>query len=281
MLFLGDSFTLGWGLREDETMLAHVQQWLNQRPEPWEVINAAYHAGVSPDAYYAYLKREGLALVPDAIVVIIYTGNDIEDLQDNVWTLVDDAGAPEALYTIRAYADYQGRMMNPKLLPWYYGLPPLSESRVFLNLAGAATRAVSGLRVPGSGRLGRPLDEAEAWRRFVIVGRATARLARSHAIPLAYVALARPGTHKSQDRHFEPVRRLFEEELGLPFLALHDLLNANHAIPNDGHLNAQGASIAASAIECFLADTILSPKSGAGDNAPRSKPGNSGRGDRC
>lgn len=256
LLFLGDSFTLGWGLREEETIPARIQHWLDGRASPWEVINAGYHAGCSPDAYYAYLKREGRALAPDVVVVILYTGNDIEDLRDNVWTSVDGSGAPLALYTIRVYTDYQGRLMNPSLLPWYYELPLLNESRIFLNVAGAATRVVNGIGVPGSGRLGAPLTEDEAWRRFALVGRAMAEAGNAQYIPLRYVAVGRPGVAKSRDPVLERVRTIIQDELHLPLLVLHDVLKETHTIPGDGHLNASGASLAASRIQDDLDEVV-------------------------
>jgi hypothetical protein len=211
-------------------------------------VNAAYHAGCSPDAYYAYLVREGLALSPDALIVLLYTNNDITDLQDNVWTQLDASGAPTSLFTIRAYPDYRGRMMDVSLLPWYYDVPALSRSHVFLNAAALASRPFSGVGVVGSGRLGRPLPEEEARRRFEVVTRATAGLAEKHRLPLFYAALAFPGTAAASDRFYPEVHRVVAEELGLPLLGLHAEIRAEDAIVGDAHLNEGGARRAASAL---------------------------------
>src|SRR5262249_44068907 len=74
VLFVGDSFTLGWGVEEKDTFIARMRDDLQGVSPAVELINAGYHDGYSPDAYYAYLKREGMALKPDLIVIDIYTG---------------------------------------------------------------------------------------------------------------------------------------------------------------------------------------------------------------
>lgn len=252
LLFLGDSFTLGWGLAEADSLPARLQKWLDVETPGWEVINAAYHAGCSPDAYYAYLKREGLALAPDLILVLLYTGNDVEDLRDNVWTSVDELGGPVSLYSIRSYADYQGRMLNPRLLPWYYDIPILNRSRVFLTVAGGVTRAATGEGIPRSGRVGKQLSPEEAWQRFVVVSRATVQLARNERVPIAYAALALPGTPSARDQTLARLRPLLEWDLRVPFLALHDVLRREHQLPGDAHLNAEGARVATEMLRDFV-----------------------------
>ncbi len=73
IILLGDSFTLGYGNELEDTFAWLLQNTLE--PCRIEVINAGYHDYGSPDAYYAYLKREGLTLQPDLLLFFIYTGD--------------------------------------------------------------------------------------------------------------------------------------------------------------------------------------------------------------
>lgn len=63
VLTIGDSFTFAWGVNDEQGYPALLQRKLaaRQPSEPFEVINAGFAAGYSPDTYYLYLKNEGLA----------------------------------------------------------------------------------------------------------------------------------------------------------------------------------------------------------------------------
>lgn len=77
VLMLGDSLTMGWGVREEDTVAVLLQQRLNQRGEGrFEVINAGvgnYNTAMEVAAFEA----TGLATDPD-IVVLNYFINDAE-----------------------------------------------------------------------------------------------------------------------------------------------------------------------------------------------------------
>lgn len=81
ILCIGDSFTMGHGLADEEdTYPKQLEALLNERSESGrvEVINAGVMAwGVWQSA--AWLKREGLAFEPDLIVLQTYAGNDVRD----------------------------------------------------------------------------------------------------------------------------------------------------------------------------------------------------------
>ncbi len=79
VLFCGDSFTLGWANDEEDAFVYRVAAQLGAGVE---VLNGAYH-GYSPGAYYAYLQEEGLALAPRLVVIVLYSGNDMEELRAN------------------------------------------------------------------------------------------------------------------------------------------------------------------------------------------------------
>jgi len=98
ILVLGDSFTFGYGVENEETYPAQLQKILNERMDgKVEVINAGYASGYAPDAYYAYLKKEGFVLQPDMVLIGFFVGNDFIDFSEEQWVEVDEFGLPVKL----------------------------------------------------------------------------------------------------------------------------------------------------------------------------------------
>ncbi len=261
LLMMGDSFTFGWDVAEEETIAGRLRAMLADRKRAVEVINAGYHDGLSPDAYYAYLRREGIALKPDLILVVLYTGNDITDLGDNVWVSTDDSGAPTKLYSVRAYSDYQGKPMDLSLLPWNYQVPILSDSRLFLAFTNGLMIVTSPSYVDllRKGRLQEPLSPDEDWKRFELVTRATASFCKTQSIPLVYVLIPEPpGSGPANDLYSGPIEKLIAGELKLPFVYTQPLLSADDYLPTDGHLKAKGYEIVANAVLPLLSPYLKS-----------------------
>jgi hypothetical protein len=102
VLLLGDSFTLGWGVNFPKTFAGRLQERFGSSVE---IIDAAYHNGYSPDAYYAYLLKEGLALKPDVIILML-CHNDIEDLRSTIWIETDQNNGPTRLTRIMHHATF-------------------------------------------------------------------------------------------------------------------------------------------------------------------------------
>jgi hypothetical protein len=136
ILLLGDSFTLGLAVEPEATFAQLMQNAFEGAATPVEVINAGYHDGYSPDAYYAYLMREGLALEPDLIVVNIYADNDLVDISENRWLKTDARGAPIELHTTRQYTDFRNHRHDARSFAWFYHVPVLNESRFFVAVSG-------------------------------------------------------------------------------------------------------------------------------------------------
>lgn len=101
--------------------------------ERFRLLNAGYRDGHTLDTYYAFLVNEADRWSPDATVVAIYLGNDLEDLRHNRWEAVDDKGLPTAISTRRWYRDYRGKYVaadryDPPLPDWLsaFRLPVLA-----------------------------------------------------------------------------------------------------------------------------------------------------------
>jgi len=79
VLMLGDSFTFGYYVEEDETVPALLQAWLRERGVPGtEVVNGAL-GGWSIDSATEFLEERAIQLSPD-VVVLGFCCNDVADL---------------------------------------------------------------------------------------------------------------------------------------------------------------------------------------------------------
>jgi hypothetical protein len=81
VLCLGDSYTFGWGVENDETWCARLGQLFGGR---YAFVNAAFAAGYSPDGYAVWLRRHRRALDPIAIVVQV-SEYEFGIVRDHVW----------------------------------------------------------------------------------------------------------------------------------------------------------------------------------------------------
>jgi hypothetical protein len=79
ILVLGDSFTYGIGVNDDETFCSILQSLLPEH----EVINGG-NGGKGTDYALKFYRTKGKQLQPD-IVILVFTGNDFADNQLNVY----------------------------------------------------------------------------------------------------------------------------------------------------------------------------------------------------
>ena len=75
ILVLGDSFTWGYGVADDETFAEVLEQRLQSVEGKWEVINTGV-SGWGTDQEYLYLTQEGFDYSPDIVVLALFLGND-------------------------------------------------------------------------------------------------------------------------------------------------------------------------------------------------------------
>jgi lysophospholipase L1-like esterase len=78
VLVLGDSVTFGWGVDDEATFVRRLERRWNARDDGrrYEVVNTG-HLAYDTTQELRLLERRGLALEPDA-VVLVFVGNDIE-----------------------------------------------------------------------------------------------------------------------------------------------------------------------------------------------------------
>jgi len=77
ILGLGDSFTFGYGVSDEETYLSRLEAALQDRPV--EVVNAGV-AGMGPENEARLLAADGPGLRPDLVLVGFFVGNDLSDV---------------------------------------------------------------------------------------------------------------------------------------------------------------------------------------------------------
>jgi lysophospholipase L1-like esterase len=78
ILALGDSFTFGVGARQEESYPARLQEILRARGVRAEVLNAGAPGYGVPDEA-AWFAQWGRPLDPDALVIAVFVGNDLQD----------------------------------------------------------------------------------------------------------------------------------------------------------------------------------------------------------
>ncbi len=145
VLALGDSFTFGWGVNEEDAYPRRLEAYLRSEfpDQDVEVINGGFAGGYSPDTYYLYLKTEGLETRPDLIIVGFFIGNDIDHPMgmEDEWREVDASGFPLAIRS--RYFEVVDNLWVSKMVPLRYRIPVLSRSHVFQAAVDSFARVTS------------------------------------------------------------------------------------------------------------------------------------------
>jgi hypothetical protein len=79
MLVLGDSFTFGMNVQDDQAFPARLQERLNAAGPEWRVLNAGVF-GYGTDNQAAWLSEHGWQHNPRLVVVGFFVGNDVKDV---------------------------------------------------------------------------------------------------------------------------------------------------------------------------------------------------------
>jgi|GEM_PF-6990630 len=78
IIILGDSYTFGLGVNEDETFSAKLSELFQKSGAKTDVINMGVN-GYGTDQEYLLLSEEGIKYSPDAAVCMFFVGNDIQN----------------------------------------------------------------------------------------------------------------------------------------------------------------------------------------------------------
>lgn len=168
ILMIGDSFTFGTGVDQDETFSALLEKKLNPQPaqplledldstligeklsfgqtpdsvtldssDLWQVWNAGY-IGYSMGNYYLLLKKYSDLIPLDAVVVNIFVGNDITELRRKTWVF-DSTKDLVQVRDQKVFANSEHKLESrtstpPKSLAWHYLKQRLQVLRYKLEL---------------------------------------------------------------------------------------------------------------------------------------------------
>jgi hypothetical protein len=234
ILAVGDEATFGWGGHDDESYPAQIQAFLTTRfpAKRWQVINAGLTAGDAPDTYYLYLKREGLALEPDLILVGLFVRDDLDSdaAATHEWIETDADGLP--LRIRDADSEVAGNHLVPRRPQFRYRAPLLRRSHVFQRLVDIASALAPSPRpdheVPFNYRL-TYADRTEA--AFARVGKLLAamnKMALARGIPLYVLIIPEraqmdprtfAGRQADSERPQQVLREFFDRE-GIRYIDL-------------------------------------------------------------
>lgn len=137
ILFLGDSFTMGLGVNEEQSFPRVVEKDLRAYQDIPQVqtVNAGIN-GVGPFYDFVYLKHDGLKLDPDIVVVGFLPWKDIPwDIHELEYiSKTDEQGLPDAVGSARLYVDSQGYIRDTKV-PLRFRVPILRSFALFQLVA--------------------------------------------------------------------------------------------------------------------------------------------------
>lgn len=150
----GDSFILGNGVSEENTITSYLQRFLKSREvfgsKNVEVVNAGYGGGFSPDAHLVYLRRmiEEQKFAPDLVVMSVFVGNDFADMDSNQWIGNLDFSSPKAVKSNKFTVTADGLLINQESeLVGIYKHPILRNSHLAVFLSRNMGPVLEKLRV--------------------------------------------------------------------------------------------------------------------------------------
>jgi len=175
ILALGDSFTMAYAVPSASTYVKLLEQRLNAGGERFEVLNGGV-AGYSTAQELVWLRRTGLALAPDVLLLGFYLGNDVEDaLRKPDAIRVRDGYLADATVS-GGFLPQSLRLFLARRSQLYHRLWPIQ--RMLRGNIGDSPGAHLALYGPERGRL------APAWEATRAGIDAIAAEARGHGLPL-------------------------------------------------------------------------------------------------
>ena len=253
ILGIGDSFTLGLGVKDDDTFLHRLQLALNAappRPRHFEVLNAGV-AGYNTRDEVLYLERRWLSLDPDLVLLVFYINDAYDDaaiLNSGQGLAIRDEpstiGQYSFLYDLvqHAWRKYQ----ESRALEEYDNQHFFTDAQNFLSH-------------PGEFKMDWTVSRAALEH--------AAELCRARNIKFGVVMF--PELYRLKGGYpFLQVHALVREtseRAGVPFLDLLDTFRGQDAAslwvhPSDHHPNERAQVMAEGAIEQFVRRTFFAPE---------------------
>lgn len=141
ILLIGDSFTFGHGVKDEESYPAVFESSLRSTGNSVNILNAGI-SGVGLDWYYLFLKEKAKKYKPSAIVVGFFLGNDMFDHLYFDTTIRDTNGVPKKLQTSSEFLLPDGTRTYTQA-PLRYRITMLRNSHLFQIAATALVGPIS------------------------------------------------------------------------------------------------------------------------------------------
>jgi hypothetical protein len=151
ILVLGDSYTFGEFVNDQNTYPAQLQALLDHRGYQAQVLNAGYADGFETDQHYVWFRHLGPTFHPTVTLLGFFVGNDIHFLDFSAWQDLDESGLPTRYRSTNLFVDPWGRILthNPDGaggtvgVEWFYRIPILRESQAFVFAGIRLSRLLS------------------------------------------------------------------------------------------------------------------------------------------
>lgn len=265
ILCLGDSFTFGSFVNDEDTFPSLLSETFLRRGMSVEVINGGVGGTTIIDQ--AYFLRKALVLKPD-LVLLTFSENDVDDLNKTV---------PLHL-TMAANRKWKSGVVGP-----IYQAVRDTALFNFLLLAKAWYADLMTPRAIVSVSSGASAESDQLWDRYDAEFGRMAELLRSQSIGFVFAVF--PSDHRV-GRPPEPGNRLerarkVAERYGVPVIDLLTPLQNSHLVatelyllPYDGHPSRRGYGVVADAMSVYLINHGLleKPLSGRMASAPQPSP---------
>jgi len=263
ILCLGDSFTFGSFVNDEDTFPRLLGETLLHRGMSVEVINGG--VGGSTIIDQAYFLRKGLVLKPD-VVLLTFSENDVDDLNKTVPLHV----------TMAANRKWKSGVMGP-----IYQAVRDTALFNFLLLAKAWYDDFMTSRAIGGVSSGASAESDQLWDRYEAELGKIAEFLRSQSIDFVFAVFP---SHYRIGKPLEPENRLerarkVSERYGIPVIDLLTPLQDSHLtstelylLPYDGHPSRSGYGIVADAMSTYLINHGLLGKPFSGRMAGGSRP---------
>jgi lysophospholipase L1-like esterase len=243
ILCLGDSFTFGSFVNDEDTFPSLLGTALRRRGMPVEVINGGVGGTTIVDQ--AHFLSKALVLKPD-LVLLTFSENDIDDLNKTVPLHVSMA---------------ENRRWKSGIAGWIYLAVRDTALFNFLLFAKARYADLGTPRALASGPSGVVVESDALWQRYEAELEEVANALRSHSIGFVFVVF--PSDHRL-GRTVELGNRLqraaqLAERHGVPVVDLLAPLQATglsakdlYLLPYDGHPSPRGYGVVADTISSYL-----------------------------
>lgn len=135
LLILGDSYTFGYSLRDEDTVASAIQKLANTSNKCIVVINAGYADGYETDQIHSWLYQNIARIKPDYVLYNVFSGNDIHGIDQTAWKDLTSNGLPRQWISPSIYVENGFIKETHGTPPLYlYYVPLVRESKTLATV---------------------------------------------------------------------------------------------------------------------------------------------------